>query len=171
MNKIRTLLLEEKSKKIRDEIVRTVLDNHKQMDDLMVCFFDKSLRLNQYASWPMTVIVDNNPDLILPYLSKMLKSLDNPAHDAVVRNTVRVLQNISIPEELEGEIYERCFDYLNDPREKPSIRAFSMKVLSNIAIIYPELKEELIKSIELHYPYGSKGFKSRAKKELKRLSS
>ena len=169
MNKIRTLLLEEQSKKIRDEIVQIVLNDPKQIDDLMNCFFDKNLRLNQYSSWPMTVIVDKNPTLILPYLSKMLKALDNPAHDAVVRNTVRVLQNISIPEEFEGEIYERCFDYLNDTKEKPSIRAFSMKVLSNIAMKYPELKEELIKSIELHYPYGSKGFKSRGKKELKRL--
>ena len=96
-------------------------------------------------------------------------SLDNPSHNAIVRNTVRVLQNIEIPEELEGEIYERCFDYLNDPKEKPAVRAFSMKVLSNIAMIYPELKEELIKSIELHFPYGSKGFKSRGKKELERL--
>lgn len=169
MNKIRTLLLEEQSKKIRDEIVQTVINDHKQIEDLMDCFFDDNLRMNQYASWPMAVIGEKRPELVLPFLSRMLKELENPSHNAIVRNIFRVMQTLEVPEELEGEVYEKGFDYLIDPKEKPAIRAFAMTFLSNIAMKYPDLKEELIKSIELHYQFGSAGFKSRARKELKRL--
>ena len=171
MYKIRQLLSEEQSKTIRDEIVKIVLDAPKEIESLMDCFFDDNFRLNQYASWPITVIGEKRPLLIFPYLAEMLAVLDNPAHDAVIRNTIRVMQNLDIPEELEGEVYDRCFGYFVDPKEKPAIRVFSMTVLTNIALKYPDLKEELVKSIELYFPFGSAGFKSRAKKELKRLRS
>jgi len=45
-----------------------------------------------------------------------------------------------------------------------------MKTITNLAIKYPELKDELILLINQPIKEGSAGFKSTAKKELKRLS-
>ncbi len=162
MNKIKELLSQEQTKIVRDKTVALVLEDNSNMKLLMECFFADNYRMNQYASWAVTVIGEKEPQLILPYLNSMIAALDNPKHDAVVRNTVRLLQFIDIPEELEGKIYDKCFEYLNNPKKATAIRVFSMSVLAKIAMKYPELKEELIKSIELYYSGGSKGFKSRA---------
>ena len=96
--------------------------------------------------------------------------MDNPSHNAVLRNTIRILEDIEVPEKYEGEIYQRCFVFLNDPDQPIAIRCFSMSVVFNIAKKYPDLKNELIASLELHMPYGSAGFKSRGNKILNYLS-
>ncbi len=169
MDKIRKLLSLEQSKEIRDEIIAYVYKNPKSINDLMDCFFDDNQRLNQYASWPVSIIGEKRPDILKPYIPKMIKALDKPSHSAIVRSTFRVLQTTEIPKELEGIVYDIAFMYLSDVKTPASIRAFCMTVLTNIALIYPDLKEELKKTIEIHYPYGSPGYKSRAKKEMKRL--
>ena len=169
MNLILHLLKQKQSKKNRDAIIDTIYDNPNQMDILMDCFFDDSIRLCQHASWPVGIIGEQKPSLITPYLDKMIKAIKAPKHEAIVRNTFRVLQFVDIPEELEGEVYDKCFQYLDDPKTPVAIRAFSMTVLTNLAIKYPALKEELVAIIELHYPTGSPGFKSRAKREIKRM--
>jgi len=169
MDKIQKSLLKPQTKENKDSVVNYVIDNPKEIDKLMSCFFSEEPLLNQRASWPMSVIGEKRPDILLPYLSRMLKKLDNPVHDAIIRNTLRVMQTMDIPEELEGIVYDKCFNYLIDQNKAPAIRAFAITVLSNIAIKYPDLKEELSKTIELYYPQGSKGFQSRARKELKRL--
>ena len=140
------------------------------MEELMACFFDEDLRLNQRASWPVGMLVDHQPGLIVPYLKKMLDNLDTPHHDAVIRNTFRTMQNMDIPEEVEGLAFEKAFDFLLDPKNAVAIRVFAMTVCGNIAQKYPELKDELIPVIEEQMPHGSAGFKSRGKRILKELN-
>lgn len=169
MGVIKDLLSKSQSKTIRDEIVNKVYSDPKLISELMGCFFSDNLRLNQYAAWPVGIIGVQKPQLILPYLGDMVNGLDLPVHDAFIRNTLRVLQFIDLPEDIEGVVYDKSFSYLNDPDRPIAIRVFAMSVLTNIAVKYPDLKDELIKTIELYYPFGSAGFKSRARREIKRL--
>jgi hypothetical protein len=116
------------------------------------------------------MIADHKPELIIPYVERMLHNLDAPHHDAVIRNTFRTLQNIDIPEELEGLAFEKAFNFLANPQNAIAIRVFAMSVCGNIAQKYPELKHELIPIIEEQLPYGSAGFKNRGIKVLKSLT-
>ena len=169
MKSIRKILEKPQSKINRDTIVDYVINDPQKIDDLMDCFFDNNNRLCQNASWPMTAIGEKKPDLIIPYIGKMLLVLENKAHNSVVRNIIRFFQTIQLPEEYEGAIFDKCFEYLNNTKEEVAVRVFSMSVLSNLAMKYPELKEELIISIEMYYSNSSPSYKSRAKKELLRL--
>jgi hypothetical protein len=99
----------------------------------------------------------------------MLNNLDTPLHDAVIRNTFRTLQNLDVPEEIEGLAFEKAYDFLANPQNAIAIRVFAMSVCGNIARKYPELKEELIPLIEEQLPYGSAGFINRGMKVLKAL--
>jgi hypothetical protein len=108
------------------------------------------------------------PGLITPYIKKMLQLLDKPVHDAVKRNTVRVLQNFYIPKSLQGLAVKQCFR-LVEGNEPIAIKVFSITLLGNIAQEHPELKHELKMLIETQIPYASKGFLSRATKVLKAL--
>lgn len=159
------------SKEIALKIVTEVSDNPSRIEELMACFFDKELRLCQRAAWPVGMISDYRPDLIIPYLEKMLTNLDSPHHDAVVRNTFRTLQNIDIPEEIEGLAFEKAFNFLLDPQNATGIRVFAMTVCGNIALKYPELKHELIPVIKEQMPHGSAGYLSRGNKVLKSLGA
>ncbi|MBK8496605.1 MAG: hypothetical protein IPL50_17595 [Chitinophagaceae bacterium] len=90
-------------------------------------------------------------------------------HAAVKRNSIRLMQDIEIPEHYHGEVMNRCFVYLESPVETIAVKVFSMSVLANLAKTYPEIKAELVLLIEDQFPHQTAGFKSRAKKIIKQL--
>ncbi len=163
------LLKEERSKNQTNKIIQFVGSDPEKMEDLMSLFFHEEWRYNQWAAWPLGYIGCNQPQLIQPYHQKMINALRNPSHDSVARNILRIYGEIAIPEDIEGELYEICFNYLLDLKQTIAIRVFSMTVLGEISHKYPELQEELISVIEEFLPHGSAGFKSRAKKVLIKL--
>lgn len=158
---------------IRDRIVSYVGDDTEKMAVLMTFFLDQTYhwRYNQRAAWPVSKIAEQRPDLVQPYIGNMMAASREARHDAVKRNTVRILQFVPIPEELEGVVFDLCYTWLNDPAEPVAIRVFSMTVLTSIAEKYPEMADELRSCILLHYDNGTAGFQSRARKTLKRLDS
>jgi hypothetical protein len=121
--------------------------------------------------------VINHPQLIQKHFTKLIKNLSADQaglhtpnlHDSVKRNTVRLLEHISIPEKLHGEVMNICFGYISDPQEKVAVKAFSLTVLQNLCRQYPEIRQELKTIIEDRWDYESVAFRSRAKKILKEL--
>lgn len=83
------------------------------------------------------------------------------------RNTVRLLQEVDIPEEYEGAIMDICFTYLESPLEAVAIKSFSLKVLGKLAKKYPEIIPEIRLHIDNQLPHQTVAFKSRAKQVLK----
>lgn len=151
-------------------IIDWIDGNQARFDELMTVFFEGDSRKNQHAANIMSHCIDRWSFLILPYIEKMLLNLrqDN-LHDAIKRNTIRVLQTVEIPEELHGIATDICFQYLNSSEVAVAIKVFSMTVLFNLSKHYPELKIELKFILEEQLPYQSSGFKSRASKILKQL--
>ena len=168
LDEIKALLEEDRSRNQTNKIVEFVDNDKKKMKALMSFFLDKKWdwRYNQWAAWPVGYIGRKFPSLILPYFDKLIEVMDAPVHNAVLRNTVRILEDIEVPEKYEGEIYKRCFAFLNDVNQPIAVRCFSMTVVFNLAKKYPDLKNELVESIKLHLPYASAGFKSRGSKIL-----
>lgn len=162
-------ILNKNSKEVATYVIESIVANPSRMEELMECFFDENLRISHFASWPVGMIADRNPELIRPYLERMLLNLETPHHDAVIRNTFRTFQNIDVPEELEGLAFEKAFEFLANPQNAIAIRVFAMTVCGNIALKYPELKHELVAVIEEQMPYGSAGFKNRGGKVLRSL--
>lgn len=165
-------ILSTHSKSNSNEIVEWVGNSQKRMKLLLHIFFGTDTRASQRAAMAVGDIARLRPSLIKPHLHQLVRNLTNPQHDAIIRNTVRIFQEVEeIPEELQGELYERCFEYLTSKKYPTAVKAFSVTVLRRIAHIFPELREELIYAIEEQIPQGTVGFKNRAKKELKLLRS
>ena len=144
-------------------------DKEYDFNELVDLFLSDELRICQSASWPMGIFAAEHPELVIPYLDKILDQLEHAPHDAYVRNTFRFLQFMDVPEEFQGKVYEKCSDALIDTGAPTAIKAFALTTLSNLAMKLPELKEELIEAIYEQIPYGTNGFQNRAKKEIKRL--
>jgi len=169
MSDILRLLQSGHSKAQTIKITNAIINHQYPIEDLMTCFFSKEMRICQRASWPVTMIGEQNPVMFIPYLQKMIDHLDHPNHDAVVRNIIRSWQFMEIPEDYIGPIYEKCFNYLSEPHHAVAIRVFSMTTCVNIAESIPELGPELEAVILEYMDHSSAGFRSRGRKELKRL--
>ena len=169
--KLREEILKEHSKARCTKIVKWVGSNQQRFDELFNLFLNDEYRVVQRAAWPVSYCIDGHPELINRHWKELMQNLRKPnLHDAVKRNSIRLMQEIELPEAYHGEIMDMCFTYLESPKESLAVKVFSMSVLSNLAKYYPEIKPELKLIIEDQLPHQSAGFKSRAKKVLKDLS-
>ncbi len=168
---IKDSLLAEHSKKQTDRIVKYIGADAGRFAVLMKLFFAGEYRITQRAAWPMSYCVQNHPELIKPYFKKLLDFLQKPGvHAAVIRNTVRLLQDIDIPEKYHGQVMSICFDYIQDIKTPAAVKAFSLTILQNLSKKYPEILPELKTIIEERWSHETPAFKSRAKKILKTIN-
>ena len=121
-------------------------------------------------AWLFQHLDDLFPKCVLPYQKDILVILNKGNRfDGVKRALVRALSNQKLKEEELGLAAEICFNYLSSQEESVAVKVHAMTVLLQIVQRVPELKDELIFSLEEQFPYQSAGFKSRAKKILKKL--
>ena len=92
-------------------------------------------------------------------------------HDAVKRNTLRVLQNIEISEKYCGKLYDSCYTFLHSIKEPIAVRSFALMVLTNISKKYPELKTEVLHSAESLFQCGIPALESRSRQTIKQLKA
>ncbi len=163
---IKIELLKEHSKKQTMAVVKYIGDDKNRFDELMKLFLSDNYRVGQRAAWVVVFASEKHPHLIKPYFKTMLLNLDKPVHDAVKRNTLRILQNFAIPKSLHSLAIKQCFLMIT-PDQPIAVKVFAMTVLANIAKSHPELNNELAFQIERQLPFASPGFISRAKKVLK----
>lgn len=168
---LRDTILAQHSKTNCTKIVQWIGNNQERFNTLFDLFlYDDDWCVTQRASGPLSYAIQRHPELIKPHFSKLLKNLKKPKlHDAVKRNTVRLLQDINVPERFRGDLMDTCFGYISSPMEKPAIKAFSLTILHNLSAQYPDIKQELKAIIEDRWEYETAAFKSRAKKILKAL--
>lgn len=167
---LRSTILKEHSKANCEQIVNWIGNDQKKFDQLFDLFLRDEDRVVQRAAWPLSYAVQAHPRFIQKHFKKLINNIKQPGrHDAVKRNTVRLLQDIAIPEDFHGDILNICFDYISDPEEKAAVKAFSLTILENLSKIYPEIKQELKTIIEDRWDYETAAFRSRAKKILKHL--
>lgn len=150
-------------------MVQYVGGETERFDELMKVFLHSEYRVSQRASWVVTHCAEAFPWLISPYLPQLLAYLQqNEVSETVVRNTVRLLQFVEIPETLHGPVTDLCFGYLTKSDVPAAVKAFSITVLERLTHLYPDLREELVLILEDQLPYQSPAFVSRAKKVLGR---
>jgi len=149
-----------------------ISDDHEKFDLLMSHFLYGDVRVCQRASWVFCKVCEDRPWMMIKWIPKILKAMEQPKHNAIVRNSVRAFQFLDkIPEEYEGQLFEICFQYLVTPSSPIAIKAFSMSVCRKIAMKYPDLKGELIDVIEEVMVNGSAGIISRGKREIRFLAN
>jgi hypothetical protein len=167
----RDRLQKEHSKDLTAKIADYVGLNRARFKELVEVYLAGPYRITQRAAWPLSLCVERHPGLILPHLGLILKFVRRPGvHDAVKRNTVRLLQFIEIPPRYVGAVADLCFGYLRDRKEAIAVRVFSMTVLSRLVSKEPGLGRELKLMIEDELPYASPAFRSRASRTLKEIS-
>ncbi|HWI92406.1 MAG TPA: hypothetical protein VNT20_14090 [Flavisolibacter sp.] len=167
---LREEILKEHSKEHALSIANYACQSRTNFKELMTCFLDDEYRLAQRAAWGVCFAAKKKPEMIYPHVKDLVSVLHKKnVHDAVIRNAVRVLQEIEIPEKYHGEIMDACFQFLQKPMIPVAIKAFSLTTLFKLSEIYPEIKPELKLIINDRLDYETAAFRSRAKKILPKL--
>jgi hypothetical protein len=146
---IRESLKQEHSKALTLRIIAYIGNDANRMAELMACFFDKEGRVSQRAAWAVGLIGAKQLQLIEPYLEQMLLKLKTPQHDAISRNTMRIMRDMQeIPNAVLGLAADVSFRFLENPSVAIAVRAFAMRVLAKVCKKEPELRDELRALIE-----------------------
>lgn len=161
---LRQEILKEHSKAQCDKIVNWIGASQQKFDELFELFLNDEYRVTQRAAWPLSYAVIQHPEFIKKNFAKLIDNLKEPnLHDAIKRNSVRLLQEVNIPKKFHGEVMAICFGFVESPTEAVAIKTFSLTVLSNLSKQYPEILPEIKLLVQEQWPHQTAAFKSRAK--------
>ena len=164
---IRDQLLQEHSLANTMKIVDFACASEENFEQLMQCFLCNEYRVCQRAAWAVSHVASQRPAFINAYIKDLVDQLARKdVHNAVIRNSVRILQQIEIPEEFHGEVLNACLGFIENHNTPVAIKAFSLTTLDNLSKLYPEIKGELKLIIEERWEMETPAFRSRAMKIL-----
>ena len=169
---LREEILARHSKDQTNKIIAWIGHSQKRFDELVHLFLNDEYRVVQRAAWPISIIAETQPQLVKKHLPVFVVLLRKPGlHNAVRRNITRLLQYISIPEKLKGDVMDACFSFICDVQEKAAVKAFSLTILEKLANEFPEILPEIITVIEDRWDFETAAFHSRARKILKKTKA
>lgn len=169
---LKAAFLAEHSKDQTGKIITWIGDDPSRTALLMQVFLQDEYRVVQRAAWVLSGLAQLHPSLMLPYLPLLASRLgDKSAHIAVRRNIFRLFQYVPLPEPVHAPLMQHAFEALADQKEALAVRAFAMSVLARLALLYPEINNELRLLLEdaLAQPQAP-SFKSRAVKVLHQIN-
>lgn len=173
MNIRNTLLKQPKLEKAEAlKIADYASSTSSRFEELMQCFLENNYHVAQRAAWCLSMATQKNKKLAMPFVPVLIEQLDKEdVHNAVVRNSLRILQNLRIPEESLGNAINACFNRVEDPTAPAAIKAFALTVLGNISEKVPDIKNEIRLVIDYQIDNESAAFRSRAKQVLKQIGA
>lgn len=152
-----------------DRAVEWVGGDRKRWNMLWELLMRNEEPLSRRAAWALDIHFHKYPHMLDLNILELLKTLEKPCHTALQRHLVKMLSVApSLPEEYHGELFDLGIRYTDNAVLPVAIRVHAMELAGRIALLYPELLNELKTVLEAHFKEGSAGFRSRAKKWLKK---
>lgn len=150
------------------ELARIIHRDEYLFNRLTRVYFDNEHpELAKKAAWILSCCVELHPEMIQPYLKKLVDCIALPGqHDAIKRNGLKILESVPIPFTLFGKIADQCFKCIKSGKEPVAIKAYSIGILDKISKEIPEIREELKIILQDLLPFESAGFRVRAKRVL-----
>lgn len=162
---------EQDGKPMIDRIRHYVGADQDRFDDMIEQFFSNEGRVQDRIMWAMNHIVEAHPVLMDSHIDSFVHFLTPERSDMVRRGILRLMRDVTeIPESVMGEIYAKSYAFLEDPKETIAVRVFATKVLTRIALLLPELNEELIPLVQDVYEMSEKGLKNVTGHALRHLT-
>ncbi|HEY4787036.1 MAG TPA: hypothetical protein VIH57_13355 [Bacteroidales bacterium] len=162
-------LMVEMSRRNADYIANYIGSDTHLFKTLVDLVFSGKPPLPQRASWVITAVTDKYPDLLKPYLKRIISQIEKFDHPGTRRNLLKYIADNEIPPSTEGKLYDVCYQWLLSRNEPPAVKVHSMQVLYNIAEKEPDLKNELRLILEELSNHESAAIKSRCRQLLAKI--
>ncbi|MBQ0115036.1 MAG: hypothetical protein KBT10_04105 [Bacteroidales bacterium] len=110
---------------------------------------DEDYQVARNALWGLTKATDAELSVLQPMMNELIDlamSTDNPS---VRRLSLNVVERLEVNEEdVRTDFLDFCFDRMVRLDEYPGIQSLCMKMAHRICSFFPELKDELIRTLE-----------------------
>jgi 8-oxo-dGTP diphosphatase len=157
-----------------DWVATSAIENPAIFNKLLEYSYSKDKKLAFRASWTLTKVCDKFPELIHPFLSEIVQSIPMFDNESVQRSFLRIISLSDmalLTRGNHGVLADHCFSMLRSGFSAIAIKAYSMDILYNLSVIYPELGNELSSSIRILMEDGSAGIIAKGKSILKKISA
>ena len=154
-------------------VAHLAADDPRILLNLIEYSFSDDKKLAFRSSWTLIKVCDKFPEMIYPYLNKLSESLPQITNESVQRSFMRIisLSNLNkIGVKHHGILADFCFKSLISGFSAIAVRAYAMEILFRLTTIYPELKNELLTTINMLQGEGSAGIIARGKQIAKKLT-
>lgn len=169
MEKIRELLSGDSSRSFTDCMSALIINDEKLRGEFWEMFFANEEPYSRRAAWALDTVCESHPEWAQPYAKRLIEALRAFEHDGLKRHSLHLLTRIDIPDEVKGDLADVCFGWLLSPSEAVAAKVYAMEILYNLSQEFPEIKRELIDSIEFGMHEGTPGYRNLAKKLLAKL--
>lgn len=134
-------------KRMKEDLVRAarlVQGNPVRLSQILDILPELKSPLRERLAWMVQLICEEYPELIdAGMISRIIDVFEDAKTDAEKRAYLNVLRTNQIPEHKLGEVYDRCFEWFNDPKQALAVRIYALYVMLNIAKELPELNHEI----------------------------
>ena len=165
----RSLLTDLPSGMERDLLLREIMKSDEHVFTLLRLALHEKDPVAWRASWLLDCSDEKKPGLVHKHLSLILRALEGLQSMGTLRSLLRLLTRYQIPEEEQGMLIDRCFNYLVSEQYPVAVKAHAMQIIYNHVLLYPELKNELIAVIEDQAENNSVGFAARGRFLIKQM--
>lgn len=144
-----------RDKAIYDTLIKLIQDN------------DKTCRMK--ASWALAKATEIEPGRAMPHVPMLMNRLSKEPVNGVVREIFKTLACVEIPDQYEGAFIDASFAMLREPDSDVAVKHHSKAILMKAVKKYPELKNELILSLQSVMDMHTEPWKIQVMKTIAKL--
>jgi hypothetical protein len=160
------------SRALMDYTASVVGNDPKLFAELMALAWQQKPPLCMRAARVADLCCQRHPELVRPWLVKMILELPALKDMAVKRVFLHILIRHSWVEDevAMGKLVDTLFKWLHDDIQAVAVKAYAMEILLNITRVEPDLKIEMAAVLEEAIPcWDSAALRSCGRRFLKRL--
>jgi len=166
---LKELLLNDNSRANTDFVGNFIRQKPDLIHELWEIYLSDQEPISRRAAWIIDTVSENEPTWVEPYIARLIDLLPTFRHDGMKRHGLRMIARNNISEELQADLMNICFEWLLSPTEAVAAKFHCMMILYTISNKLPEIKNELIDTIEFQMSEGTPGFRSIGRKLLNKL--
>ena len=128
--------------------------------------FDKDYRVARSALWGLTKASKEELSQLQVIINELIDQAMQTENSSVRRLSLNIVERFEMSEEdLRTDFLDFCFEHMMDVEEFPGIQSVCMKLAFRICKFYPELMDELKRTLEAmeidYYKPAVKGVRNR----------
>jgi hypothetical protein len=152
-------------------LVREIENHPEKLSDLMEIAFRSDHPKSWRAAWLADKIHDNRPELLLPFIEKMIAALKTETRHGQKRHFLKLISLNAIPQKHYSFLLDYCLNCFTSAGEPVSVRVYALQILFAISEDVPDFKTELLSVIEHELElHPTAGIRSRGKKLAEKLA-
>ena len=153
-------------------VAKSAFENEAVLRKLQEFSFSDDRKLAFHSSWILSKVYEKYPEIIGQNLHVLIDALDSVDNESVLRSFLKIIslsELAPLSQKHHGRLADCCFRYLRSGTSAIAVKVYSMEIIYKLALVYPELANELTSTINMLADEGSAGIVARGRIILKKL--